>query len=133
MQNEQEQIRAGGRGSKTFWMIPKCFQKCFESFFLCFFLFLLMISDKVARRCLCRQDLRTCVLQITQNNISHPKSLMVNYIIIQINFLSFLCWFKHAFIWKVQRTEFSSNVCKFVFCNLCKIIQVTLNDWLLII
>ena len=32
-----------------------------------------------------------------------------------------LCWLKHVFIWKLQRTEFSSKVCKLVFCKLCKL------------
>ena len=109
----------------------KCLQKCFEFFFF-LLLFLLRISNRVARRCLHQQDLRICVLQITQN-LSHPKSRMINYIIIKINFLDLLFWFKHDFIWKLQRIEFSSKVCKFVFCKLCKIIQVTLNHRLLII
>ena len=62
----------------------KCLQKCLNHlfFFLFFFLFLLIISDKGAMRWLCRQDLWICVLQIVQNNISHLKSLMINYIII---------------------------------------------------
>ena len=100
-------------------------QKCFKSlFFPSFFFFLLIISDRIGRKCVCRQ--------ITQNNINHPKSLMINYIIIYINFLDLLCWFKHAFIWKLQRIEFSGKVCKFLFWKLCKIVQVTLYRRLLI-
>ena len=50
--------------------------------FLPSFFFLLIINDRVGRKCLCRQNLENRVLQITQNNISHTKSLMINYIII---------------------------------------------------
>ena len=92
-----------------------------------FFSFLLIISDRVGRKYLCKQDTQIRVLQIMQNNISNLKSLIINYITILINFLDLLCWFKHAFIWKLQRNEFSSKICKFVFCNLCSIVQFTQN------
>ena len=93
-------------------------------FFLSFFL--LITIDKFTRSCFCRQDLRICVLQISWNNINHPELLMINYVRIQISFLSLLFWSKHAFIWKLQRTEFLSKVCKFALCKLCKIIKVIL-------
>ena len=66
----------------------KCLQKCFEIFSFCFF-FLLIIGDRVGRKYLCNQDLWIRVLQITQNNISHPKSLMINYKLSESVFLSF--------------------------------------------
>ena len=109
--------------AKMFWIL----------FFFLFLLFLLIISDRVASSCLCRKDLWICVLRFTQNNINHLKLLMTNYIIIWIIFLELLCWFKHAFIWKLQRTEFSSKVCKFCFYKLRRTVQVTLNHRLLII
>ena len=46
-------------------------------FFLSSSFFLLTISDRVGRKYLCRQDLRIRVLKITQNDISHPKWLMI--------------------------------------------------------
>ena len=110
----------------------KCFEKRFELFFFLFLFLLLIIIDRAGRNYLCRQDLWICVLQITQNNIGYPKSLMINYIKIWINFLVLLCWFKYAFIWKLQRIKFSSKIFKFVFRKLCKIVQVTLNHRLLI-
>ena len=48
----------------------------FLSFFLCAFV------GKICEFVFC---------EVTQNNIRHPKSLMINYIIIQINFLGLLC------------------------------------------
>ena len=44
-----------------------------------------------------------------------------------------LFWFKHAVIWKLQRIEFSSKVCRSVFCKLCKTIQLSQNHNLLIL
>ena len=73
-------------------------------------------------RSLCRKDLKFCVLQVTQNNLSYPNSLMMSYIIFWMNFLAFLYWFKHAFIGKLQRIKLSRNICKFLLCKLCKII-----------
>ena len=64
-------------------------QICFESCFIISLYFLLILSDKVTRSCLCRQDLRICVLQITQTTISYPKLLMINYVII----LNQFSWF----------------------------------------
>ena len=55
-------------------------KKNFFSFALSVF-FLVIISDKVAKWCLRRQDLRICVMEITQNSISHPTSLLINYVI----------------------------------------------------
>ena len=86
-------------------------KKFFFLHFFVFCFFLLIISGRVDRKCFCRQDLRIRGMQITQNNISHPQSLMVNYVIIYINFLDSLCWFKHAFIWILLRIEFSGKVC----------------------
>ena len=63
----------------------------FLSFFFSFF-FLLIITDKVVNRCLCRQYLQICVLKITQNNTSFPKSHMINYIIIWILVLIQCSW-----------------------------------------
>ena len=45
------------------------------------------------------------VLQIIQNSTSHPKLLIINYIIIRIIFEGFTCWSKHAFMWRLQKTE----------------------------
>ena len=80
---------------------------------------------------------RICVLQITQRNISHPKLLMVNYIN-WINYISksislVCCADSSMLIWKLQRTEFLSKVCKFAFCKLHKLMQIILNHWLLVI
>ena len=73
-------------------------------------------------RCLCRKDLKFCVLQVTQSNLSYPKLLMTNYIILWMSFLAFLYWFKHAFIRKFQRIKLSRKICMFLLWKLCKII-----------
>ena len=61
-------------------ILSKCLQKCFSFSSSCFLL--LIISETVDTKYLCRQDLQIRVLENTQNNISHPKSLVINYIII---------------------------------------------------
>ena len=66
--------------------------KMFQLFFFLSFFFLLIITDKVVNRCLCRQYLQICVLKITQNNTSYPKSRIINYIIIEILVLIQCSW-----------------------------------------
>ena len=96
----------------------KYLQKCFKSFFIPYvFLFLLIVSDRVGRKCLCMQDLEIRGLQITQNNISHPKLLMINYIITYINFLDLLCWFKHAFISNCRELSFQVKTANLFSAN----------------
>ena len=89
-----------------------------------FFLFLFLVNNqlyKVARRCLSKQSLQICVLQIMQNNLSNPKPLMINHIIIWIIFGGLSCWPKYGFKWRLHKIEFLVMVCKFLFCKLCKI------------
>ena len=61
-------------------ILSKCLQKYFSFSSSCFLL--LIINETVDTKYLCRQDLQIRVLENTQNNISHPKSLVINYIII---------------------------------------------------
>ena len=46
--------------------------------------------SKIARNWVYKQSLQICVLQIMQNNASHPKSLIINHVIIGIIFEGFL-------------------------------------------
>ena len=60
---------------------------CKKIFFFFLFLFFLLI---ISCHEVCLQERsEICDLQITQNNISHPKSLMINYKLSESVFLSF--------------------------------------------
>ena len=69
-------------------MLSKIFWKLFPEYFFFFLYFMLIISDRVARRYLCKQYLKIRVLKIKQNNISHPKSLKILH-----NNLNQFSWF----------------------------------------
>ena len=45
-------------------------------------------------------------LQMMQNNVSHPKLEIINYIIILIFSEEFSCLSKHAFMCRLLRTKF---------------------------
>ena len=82
-----------------------------------------MLLFEIAENWVFKWSLQIYVLQIMQNNTSHPKSLIINYIIIWIPFEGFHCCSKHALMWRVFRhnllmVSFLCMFCKLVFSKL---------------
>ena len=102
-----------------------------------------MLLFETAEHWVFRQSLRICVLKISQNSKSHPKSLIINYIIIWINFKGFSCWSKHSVlnielsfffrhsIFILLIAFFRGMFCKLVFFRLQNMRWTTNVTWII--
>ena len=71
-------------------------------FFAFFFINYQQLRDKFTRTCFSRQSPRHCLLKTTPKHISHPKSLIINYVVIWISFFLFVVPIQKCFYFKIE-------------------------------
>ena len=74
----------------------------FLSFFFFFFINNQQFCDKFTKMCFSRQSPKLCLLKAAQKHISHPKSLIINYVVIWISFFWLVVPMEKCFYFKIE-------------------------------